>query len=248
MAVGALDETGQEKQGSSTSGVKRNYLGCDGRVANGINTVHLSYAREKAGHALVDARQWIPAEAIADPVKSLVTGLPPDLRCRAEGQLVQDQLGRPCGRAAERQMSREMSGRLVPIKASRRARPPLAPAAPRPARRRGDGWPGGNDVVAGDRRHVGNLLFLEESAERAVVAVGLVGGDPAERDPGRDCPLDHQLEELRGFVANAVPSRTSAASSLPWSPVKDRACRAVGRSARGPWAQRRRGRRRAGSS
>jgi SRSO17 transposase len=39
MTVGALDETGQEKQGSSTSGVKRQYTGCAGRVANGINTV-----------------------------------------------------------------------------------------------------------------------------------------------------------------------------------------------------------------
>jgi SRSO17 transposase len=39
MTVGALDETGQEKQGSSTSGVKRQYMGCAGRVANGINTV-----------------------------------------------------------------------------------------------------------------------------------------------------------------------------------------------------------------
>ena len=46
-AVGALDETGQEKQGSSTAGVKRQYLGCAGRVANGINTVHLSYVRER---------------------------------------------------------------------------------------------------------------------------------------------------------------------------------------------------------
>ena len=74
MAVGALDETGQEKQGGSTAGVKRQYMGCAGRVANGINTVHLSYVREKTGHALVGARQWIPAEDIADPVKSLVTG------------------------------------------------------------------------------------------------------------------------------------------------------------------------------
>jgi len=39
MAVGALDETGQEKQGSATAGVKRQYMGCAGRVANGINTV-----------------------------------------------------------------------------------------------------------------------------------------------------------------------------------------------------------------
>ena len=68
-------------------------MGCAGRVANGINTVHLSYVREKTGHALAGARQWIPAEDIADPVKSLVTGLPLDLRFRTKGQLAIDILG-----------------------------------------------------------------------------------------------------------------------------------------------------------
>jgi SRSO17 transposase len=92
MTVGALDETGQEKQGSSTSGVKRQYMGCAGRVANGINTVHLSYVREQTGHALIGARQWIPAEDIADPVKSLVAGLPLNLRFRTKGQLAIDVL------------------------------------------------------------------------------------------------------------------------------------------------------------
>ena len=50
-------------------------MGCAGRVANGINTVHLSYVREKTGHALIGARQWIPEEQVKDPVKSLVTGV-----------------------------------------------------------------------------------------------------------------------------------------------------------------------------
>ena len=90
MTVGALDETGQQKQGTATSGVKRQYMGCAGRVANGINTVHLSYVREQTGHALIGARQWIPAEDIADPVKSLVAGLPLDLRFRTKGQLAID--------------------------------------------------------------------------------------------------------------------------------------------------------------
>jgi SRSO17 transposase len=90
MTVGALDETGQEKQGSSTSGVKRQYMGCAGRVANGVNTVHLSCVREKTGHALAGARQWIPAGDIKDPVKSLVTGLPLDLRFRTKGELAID--------------------------------------------------------------------------------------------------------------------------------------------------------------
>src|SRR5262249_33399857 len=80
----------QEKQGSATAGVKRQYMGCAGRVANGINTVHLSYVREKTGHALVGARQWIPAEDIRDPVRSLVAGLPLDLRFRTKGQLAID--------------------------------------------------------------------------------------------------------------------------------------------------------------
>ena len=70
--------------------MKRQYLGCAGRVANGINTVHLSYVREKTGHALIGARQWIPREQIEDPVKSLLMGLPPDLGFRTKGQLAID--------------------------------------------------------------------------------------------------------------------------------------------------------------
>jgi hypothetical protein len=61
LVIGALDETGQEKQGQATAGVQRQYLGCAGRVANGINTVHLAYVREHAGHALIGAGQ--PADA-----------------------------------------------------------------------------------------------------------------------------------------------------------------------------------------
>ena len=90
LVIIAIDETGQEKAGEATAGVKRQYLGCAGRVANGINTVHLSYVREKAGHALIGARQWIPREHLEDPVKSLLMGLPPDLGFRTKGQLAID--------------------------------------------------------------------------------------------------------------------------------------------------------------
>ena len=69
-------------------------MGCAGRVANGINTVHLSYVREKTGHALIGARQWIPEEQVEDPVKSLVMGLPLDLAFRTKGQLAIDILTR----------------------------------------------------------------------------------------------------------------------------------------------------------
>ena len=49
--------------------------------------------REKTGPVLAGARQWIPAEDIADPVKSLLAGLPLDLRFRTKGQLAIDILG-----------------------------------------------------------------------------------------------------------------------------------------------------------
>ena len=87
LVIGAVDETGQCKAGTATAGVRRQYLGCAGRVANGINTVHLSYVRERTGHALIGARQWIPAEQIADPVRSAAMGLPAGLVFGTKGQL-----------------------------------------------------------------------------------------------------------------------------------------------------------------
>jgi SRSO17 transposase len=90
LAVGAVDETGQVKAGELTAGVKRQYLGCVGKVANGINTVHLAYVREGTGHALIGAREWIPAAQIRDPVKSLVMDLPEGLVFRTKGQLAID--------------------------------------------------------------------------------------------------------------------------------------------------------------
>jgi SRSO17 transposase len=90
LAVGAIDETGQVKQGTCTSGVKRQYLGCVGKVANGINTVHLSYVREGTGHALIGAREWIPAGHIGDPASSRLMGLPEGLVFRTKGQLAID--------------------------------------------------------------------------------------------------------------------------------------------------------------
>jgi len=88
--IGALDETGQEKAGTATAGVQRQYLSCAGKVANGINTVHLAYVREHVGHALIGARQWIPAAQITDPGRSAAMGLPPDLEFRTKGQLAID--------------------------------------------------------------------------------------------------------------------------------------------------------------
>src|ERR1035437_647805 len=87
LVIGALDETGQEKKGECTAGVKRQHMGCAGGVANGINTVHAAWIREGTGQILAGFRQWIPEEHIKDPVKSLVTALPLDLEFKTKGEL-----------------------------------------------------------------------------------------------------------------------------------------------------------------
>ena len=61
-------------------------------MANGITTVHLAYAREGTGHALIAARQWIPREHLEDPARRRVMRLPPDLAFRTKGQLAIDLL------------------------------------------------------------------------------------------------------------------------------------------------------------
>jgi SRSO17 transposase len=89
LRVVAVDETGQQKQGVATAGVKRQYMGCAGRVANGINTVHRTYAT-RAGHALIGARQWIPAEQVADPACRASMRLPDDLVFKTKPELAVD--------------------------------------------------------------------------------------------------------------------------------------------------------------
>jgi SRSO17 transposase len=62
-------------------------MGCAGGIDNGINTVYLALIRAATGHALIGARQWIPAEQITDPVKAIITGLPLDLTFATKGEL-----------------------------------------------------------------------------------------------------------------------------------------------------------------
>jgi SRSO17 transposase len=90
LRIAALDETGQAKQGAATCGVKRQYMGCAGRLANGINTVHLAYVRERVGHALIGARQWIPAEHLTDTNTAAGMGIADGLAFRTKGQLAID--------------------------------------------------------------------------------------------------------------------------------------------------------------
>src|SRR6266700_1754730 len=65
---------------------QREYLGCAGTVASEISTVHLAYVPEGTGHALIGAREWIPAGHLKDPAKSAVMGVPADLAFRTKAQ------------------------------------------------------------------------------------------------------------------------------------------------------------------
>src|SRR6266545_445316 len=57
--------------------------------------------------------------------------------------------------------------------------------------------PGGYPVVARDRQHVGDPLLFQPGAQRPVVSVDLVAGDPGERHFRGDGPLNHPPCELR---------------------------------------------------
>jgi SRSO17 transposase len=89
LRVGALDESGQEKQGECTVGAKRQYMGCAGRVANGVNTVYCAYATA-GGHALVGARIYVPEEQLADTEHRVALGIPAEVEFKTKSQLAQD--------------------------------------------------------------------------------------------------------------------------------------------------------------
>jgi len=56
---------------------------------------------------------------------------------------------------------------------------------------------GGHPVIAGHGQHVADLGGFQPGPQLPVVPVGLVGGEPAERHPGGDGPLDHPPGQLR---------------------------------------------------
>jgi SRSO17 transposase len=81
-----VDESGQEKAGEHTAGVKRQYLGCAGRVANGINVVYASYAAP-SGHAVIAVRLYVPRDWADDRARRQAAGIPEDLEFKTKPAL-----------------------------------------------------------------------------------------------------------------------------------------------------------------
>jgi SRSO17 transposase len=89
--VGVIDETSCLKQGDQTPGVQRQYLGCVGKIDNGIVTVHLGVAKGRF-QALLDADLYLPRSWDQDRPRCRAAGIPDDVRYRAKWQIALDQL------------------------------------------------------------------------------------------------------------------------------------------------------------
>src|SRR5438045_3828459 len=63
--VGVIDETSCRKWGDHTPGVQRQYLGCVGKIDNGIVTVHIGVTKGTF-QALLDADLFLPKAWAAD--------------------------------------------------------------------------------------------------------------------------------------------------------------------------------------
>ena len=91
--VGVIDETSALKQGKKTPGVQRQYLGCVGKVANGIVTVHLTAARGKF-KALLDSELYLPKSWDADRERCRQADIPDEVRYRSKWKIALELLGR----------------------------------------------------------------------------------------------------------------------------------------------------------
>ena len=86
LTVLVLDQSGDEKTGTHTAGVKRQYVGCAGKVANAVNFVNATYSTPQ-GHALIGSRLYIPAEQLADRARRTAMGIDADHEFRTKPQL-----------------------------------------------------------------------------------------------------------------------------------------------------------------
>lgn len=84
--VGVLDETSALKKGDKTPGVQRQYLGCVGKVGNGIVTVHLAVAKGKF-KALLDSELYLPESWDRDRQRCRAADIPDEVRYRPKWQI-----------------------------------------------------------------------------------------------------------------------------------------------------------------
>jgi SRSO17 transposase len=89
--IGVIDETSCRKWGDQTPGVQRQYLGCVGKIDNGIVTVHLAAAKGRF-QTLLDADLFLPERWANDRERCRAAGIPDEVDHRSKWQLAFDQL------------------------------------------------------------------------------------------------------------------------------------------------------------
>ena len=91
--VGLIDETSAVKSGTKTPGVQRQYLGCVGKVQNGIVTVHLGVCRGRY-QTLIDAELYLPEGWSGDRPRCRAAGIPDGVAYRPKWQIALEQVDR----------------------------------------------------------------------------------------------------------------------------------------------------------
>jgi SRSO17 transposase len=89
--VGVIDETSAVKKGDKTPGVQRQYLGCVGKIDNGVVTVHVGVTQGRF-QALLDADLYLPQSWALDRPRCREAGLPEEVEYRSKWRIAFDQL------------------------------------------------------------------------------------------------------------------------------------------------------------
>ncbi|WP_374227363.1 IS701 family transposase [Streptomyces sp. AC512_CC834] len=92
-AVLVFDETGQEKKGTATAGVGRQYTGTTGQVSNAVVAVYCTYA-SALGHCLIDGDLYVQEHWAKDPDRCERAGLGQDFTFRTKTAIALEQARR----------------------------------------------------------------------------------------------------------------------------------------------------------
>lgn len=92
-SVGIIDETSALKKGTKTPGVQRQYLGCVGKIDNGIVTVHLTVARGSF-KAMLDGELFLPESWAQDRKRCCEADIPDSVRYRSKWWIALELIGR----------------------------------------------------------------------------------------------------------------------------------------------------------
>jgi SRSO17 transposase len=84
--VGVIDETSCVKKGEKAPGVQRQYLGCVGKLENGIVTVHVGVAHGRF-QAPLDADLYLPESWDEDRPRCEAAGIPDDVHYLPKWQI-----------------------------------------------------------------------------------------------------------------------------------------------------------------